>query len=152
MQGINNRKMFWPTSHKWIVTAYRWQTQNYSYYIGQSCTKPSILSQRLPWNLRCTHPSDEQSPRMDFTLRLPIGRRKHQMIIILTNPTSDIWILRLTWQTCWCDFVKTGWVKWYQHLFEAQVYLSEVNKAHLCKYHLLFHWRSVKRQSLVWQG
>ena len=48
-----------------------------------------------------------QSSRMDFTLRLPIGRRKHQMIIILTNPTSDIWILRLTWQTCWRDFVKT---------------------------------------------
>ena len=40
-----------------------------------------------------------QSSRMDFTLRLPIGRRKHQMIIILTNPTSDIWILRMTWQT-----------------------------------------------------
>ena len=49
-----------------------------------------------------------QSSRMDFTLRLPIGRRKHQMIIILTNPTSDIWNLRLTWQTCWRDFVKTG--------------------------------------------
>ena len=49
-----------------------------------------------------------QSSRKDFTLRLPIGRRKHQMIIILTNPTSDIWILRLTWQTCWRDFVKTG--------------------------------------------
>ena len=48
-----------------------------------------------------------QSSRKDFTLRLPIGRRKHQMIIILTNPTSDIWILRLTWQTCWRDFVKT---------------------------------------------
>ena len=32
---------------------------------------------------------------------------KHQMIMILTNPTSDIWILRLTWQTCWRDFVKT---------------------------------------------
>ena len=40
-----------------------------------------------------------QSSRMDFTLRLPIGRRKHQMIMILTNPTSDIWILRLTWLT-----------------------------------------------------
>ena len=44
-------------------------------------------------------PSDEhhwtllQSSRMDFTLRLPI--------------TSAIWILRLTWQTCWRDFVKT---------------------------------------------
>ena len=49
-----------------------------------------------------------QSSRMDFTLRLPIGRRKHQMIIILTNPTSDIWILCLTWQTCWRDFVKTA--------------------------------------------
>ena len=48
-----------------------------------------------------------QSSRMNFTLRLPIGRRKHQMIIILTNPTSDIWILRLTWLTCWRDFVKT---------------------------------------------
>ena len=48
-----------------------------------------------------------QSSRMDFTLRLPISRHKHQMIIILTNPTSDIWILRLTWQTCWRDFVKT---------------------------------------------
>ena len=31
-----------------------------------------------------------QSSRKDFTLRLPIVRRKHQMIIILTNPTSDI--------------------------------------------------------------
>ena len=48
-----------------------------------------------------------QSSRMDFTLRLPISLHKHQMIIILTNPTSDIWILRLTWQTCWRDFVKT---------------------------------------------
>ena len=33
---------------------------------------------------------------------------KHQMLIILTNPTSDIWILRLTKQTCWRDFGNTA--------------------------------------------
>ena len=41
-------------------------------------------------------------------LRLPNCTDKHQMLIILTNPTSDIWILRLTKQTCWPDFGKTG--------------------------------------------
>ena len=48
-----------------------------------------------------------QSSRMDFMLRLPNCADKHQMLIILTNPTSDIWILRLTKQTCWRDFGKT---------------------------------------------
>ena len=48
---------------------------------------------RVIKGLHCITPSlndhvDYQSSRMDFTLRLPIGRRKHQMIIILTNPTS----------------------------------------------------------------
>ena len=37
-----------------------------------------------------------QSSRMDFMLRLPNCTDKHQMLTILTNPTSDIWILRLT--------------------------------------------------------
>ena len=60
--------------------------------------------------------SGAQSSWMDFTLRLPIGRRKHQMIIILTNPTSDIWILRLTWQTCWRDFMKTGCTQFFAFL------------------------------------
>ena len=32
---------------------------------------------------------------MDFMLPLPICTHKHQILIILTNPTSDIWILRL---------------------------------------------------------
>ena len=45
---------------------------------------------------------------MDFMLRLPNCTDKHQMLIILTNPTSDIWILRLTKQTCWHDFGKTA--------------------------------------------
>ena len=49
-----------------------------------------------------------QSSRMDFMLRLPNCTDKHQMLIILTNPMSDTWILRLTKQTCWCDFGKTG--------------------------------------------
>ena len=31
-----------------------------------------------------------QSSRMDFMLRLPNCTDKHQMLIILTNPTSDI--------------------------------------------------------------
>ena len=50
-----------------------------------------------------------QSSRMDFILRLPNCTDKHQMLMILTNPTSDIWILRLTKQTCWRDFGKTGY-------------------------------------------
>ena len=49
-----------------------------------------------------------QSSQMDFMLRLPNCTDKHQMLIILTNPTSDIWILRLTKQTCWRDFGKTA--------------------------------------------
>ena len=49
----------------------------------------------------------QQSSRMDFMVRLPNCTDKHQMLIILTNPTSDIWILRLTKQTCWRDFGKT---------------------------------------------
>ena len=48
-----------------------------------------------------------QSSRMDFMLRLPNCTDRHQMLIILTNSTSDIWILRLTKQTCWRDFGKT---------------------------------------------
>ena len=54
------------------------------------------------------HASQLQSSRMDFMLRLPNCTDKHQMLIILTNPTSDIWILRLTKQTCWRDFGKTA--------------------------------------------
>ena len=53
------------------------------------------------------HP--DQSSRMDFMPRLPNCTDKHQMPIILTNPMSDIWILRVTNQTCWRDFVKTAW-------------------------------------------
>ena len=48
-----------------------------------------------------------QSSRMDFMPLLPICTDRHQMLIILTNSTSDIWILRLTKQTCWRDFGKT---------------------------------------------
>ena len=51
-----------------------------------------------------------QSSWMDFMLRLPNCTDKHQMLIILTNPTSDIWILRLTKQTCWRDLGKTALV------------------------------------------
>ena len=49
-----------------------------------------------------------QSSRMDFMLRLPNCTDKHQMLIILTNPTSDIWILRMSKQTCWRDFGTTA--------------------------------------------
>ena len=38
----------------------------------------------------------KQSSRMDLMIRLPNCTDKHQMLIILTNPTSDIGILRLT--------------------------------------------------------
>ena len=40
--------------------------------------------------------SPVQSSRMDFMLRLPNCTDKHQILMILTNPTSDIWILHLT--------------------------------------------------------
>ena len=61
------------------------------------------------------HACTMQSSRMDFMLRLPNCTDRHQMLIILTNSTSDIWILRLTKQTCWRDFGKTvnyGTVAW----------------------------------------
>ena len=48
-----------------------------------------------------------QSSWMDFMLRLPNCTARHQMLIMLTNSTSDIWILRLTKQKCWRDFEKT---------------------------------------------
>ena len=54
------------------------------------------------------NPSPAQSSRMDFMLRLPNCTDRHQMLIIFTNSTSDIWILRLTKQTCWRDFGKTA--------------------------------------------
>ena len=49
-----------------------------------------------------------QSSRMDFMLHLPNCTDRHQMLIILPNSMSDIWILRLTKQTCWRDFGKTA--------------------------------------------
>ena len=54
-----------------------------------------------------------QSSRMYFMLRLPNCTDKHQMLIILTNPTSDIWIQ--TKQTCWRDFGKTAQCQWHTH-------------------------------------
>ena len=47
---------------------------------------------------------------MDFMLRLPNCTDRHQMLIILTNSTSDIWILRLTKQMCWRDFGKIAYI------------------------------------------
>ena len=58
-----------------------------------------------------------QSSRLDFMLHLPNCTDRHQMLIILTNSTSDIWILRLTkltWfrEDCWSALV---WViPWHQ--------------------------------------
>ena len=83
-----------------------------------SCTNPSMLNttRKVLWAFvnNWTLVQDRtiggtvQSSRMNFMLRLPNCTDKHQMLIILTNPMSDIWILRLTKQTCWRDFGKTA--------------------------------------------
>ena len=120
----------WVDSHRFGVaaTATVWGNRSGSYFCHSCWWNLSWLSKfymeisvwlQTPRKLLGFHGTEErfQSSRKDFTLRLPIGRRKHEMIIILTNPTSDIWILRLTWQTCWRDFVKTAilaWFCWYQ--------------------------------------
>ena len=87
------------------VTVMAWCQQATSQCLNQcwpSSMMPSGITTSRPqwvWSIHSGLVMPYQSSWMDFTLRLPIGRLKHQMIIILTNPISDIWILRLTWQT-----------------------------------------------------
>ena len=85
-----------PKTTAWIKTAkWKYKVKMHTQKKKQRCPIYDSVKQSSSFILMHVL----QSSRMDFTLCLPIGRRKHQMIIILTNPTSDIWILRLTWLT-----------------------------------------------------
>ena len=67
------------------------------------CIKIHLIYYKMAWIMShhgekpvwCQQVS-QQSSRMDFTLRLPIGRRKHLMIKILTNPMCNVWHLNFT--------------------------------------------------------
>ena len=79
--------------------SWSWMTPDCSLSIGPPI--PEIgLFQKLTLKIQGQGHSQGQtrwqSSRMDFMLRLPNCTDKHQMLIILTNPTPDIWILRLT--------------------------------------------------------
>ena len=87
------------------MAKYDWNTfRNYVAFLAGGTRRPHHDSELTS----CYHEAFlTQSSRMDFMLRLPNCTDRHQMLIILTNSKSDIWILRLTKQTCWRDFGKT---------------------------------------------